>query len=49
LVRQKWLEEQGWVFLRLTNEDVLSDVEAVAIAIARHLGVEIRKPKRTPK
>ena len=38
--RQKQLEASGWTVLRFTNEVVLSDVEAVAIAIARFLGLE---------
>ena len=38
-VRQAFLESEGWQVLRFTNEDVLSDVEAVAISIARQIGV----------
>lgn len=38
--RQEYLERRGWTVLRFINEDVLSDVEAVAIAIVRHLGLE---------
>ena len=38
--RQAFLEQQGWRVLRFTNEDVLDNVEAVAIAIARRLGLE---------
>ncbi len=38
--RQQRLEQSGWKVLRFTNEDVLDDVEAVAIAIARHLNRE---------
>ena len=38
-VRQAFLESEGWQVLRFSNEDVLSDVEAVAISIARQIGV----------
>ena len=38
-VRQAYLESEGWQVLRFSNEDVLSDVEAVAISIARQIGV----------
>ena len=38
--RQAFLENEGWRVLRFTNEDVLDDVEAVAIAIVRQLGLE---------
>ena len=38
-VRQAFLESQGWQVLRFSNEDVLLDVEAVAISIARQIGV----------
>jgi very-short-patch-repair endonuclease len=34
LTRQQKLEAQGWRVIRFSNEDVLADVEAVAIAIA---------------
>jgi very-short-patch-repair endonuclease len=40
LIRQKRLEALGWRVLRFRNEDVLEDVESVAIAIARFLGLE---------
>ncbi|MEO2026978.1 MAG: DUF559 domain-containing protein [Fuerstiella sp.] len=47
--RQKRIESEGWDVIRFSNEDVLGDVEAVAIAIARHLKLEPvfrgRKPK----
>ena len=33
-VRQAFLESQGWQVLRFSNEDVLLDVEALAISIA---------------
>jgi adenine-specific DNA-methyltransferase len=35
--RQQRLEQSGWKVLRFSNEEVLDDVEAIAIAIARHL------------
>ncbi len=38
--RQQWIETQGWSVLRFANEDVLSEVEAVAIAIAKYLGLK---------
>ncbi|MHB0959581.1 MAG: DUF559 domain-containing protein [Pirellulaceae bacterium] len=34
-------ERAGWNVLRFSNEDVLADVEAVAMAIARHLNREM--------
>ena len=49
LSRQQFLEREGWQVLRFSNDDVLEDVEAVAIAIARHVGVELtfrRRPAR---
>ena len=39
--RQQRLEKAGWHVLRFSNEDVLADVEAVAMAIARHLNREM--------
>ena len=38
--RQKYLEGRGGRVLRYANEDVLDDVEAVAIAIAKKLGLK---------
>lgn len=46
--RQAYLEDAGWRVLRFTNEDVLDDVEAVAIGIARELGVEATFRGRRP-
>ena len=37
--RQQFIEECGFRVLRFTNEDVLSDVEAVLIAIERLSGL----------
>ena len=38
--RQEKIEAEGWKVIRFSNEDVLDDVEAVAIVIARHLELE---------
>ena len=38
--RQQYLEEQGWRVLRFSNEEVIEDVEAVAIAIAKSMGLK---------
>jgi len=38
--RQQKIESQGWQVFRVTTEDVLEDVEAVAIGIARFLSLE---------
>jgi adenine-specific DNA-methyltransferase len=38
--RQRRLEQSGWKVLQFSNEDVLDDVQAVAVAIARHLNRE---------
>ena len=46
--RQRHLESEGWQVYRFSNEDVLGDVEAVAIAIARHLGMEPEFRGRKP-
>ena len=40
LSRQKKIESEGWSVIRFSNEDILDDVEAVAIAIAQSLGLE---------
>ena len=37
--RQRYIESQGWKVIRFHNEDVLADVEAVAMAIARKVGL----------
>ncbi len=39
-LRQKYIEEQGWRVLRYSNEEINADVEAVAISIARAMGME---------
>ena len=44
--RQEFLENQGWSVIRFSNEEVLDDVEAVAIAIAKQLGLEPEFGKR---
>ena len=46
LARQRYLEQQGWRVLRFTNEEVLADVEAVAISLAKQLGLEFRFGER---
>lgn len=38
--RQEYLENEGWRVIRFANEDVLEDIEAVAVSIARQLGFE---------
>ena len=47
--RQEKIEAKGWDVIRFSNEDVLGDVEAVAIAIARRLGLEPEFRKRRPR
>lgn len=37
--RQKHLEAAGWRVMRIRNEDVLEDVESVAVGIRRFLGL----------
>lgn len=45
--RQRYLESLGWKVIRFRNEDVLHDVENVAISIAKQMGVEpVFKGKR---
>ena len=39
--RQEFLENQGWRVIRFSNEDVLLDVDAVAISLARQLEVDL--------
>ena len=46
LARQKFLEDQGWSVIRFSNEDVLKDVEAVAISIAEQLGLDLSHGRR---
>ncbi len=46
--RQSYLEGQGWRVLRYANEDVLEDIEAVAISIAKQLGLKPEFRKRKP-
>jgi very-short-patch-repair endonuclease len=40
VARQRFLEDQGWSVIRVSNEDVLKDVQAVAISIAKRLGLD---------
>ena len=37
--REKDLRRKGWDVIRFSNDEVLDDVEAVAIAIAKQLGL----------
>ena len=46
--RQRKIEAEGWTVIRFSNEDILGDVEAVAIAIARHLETEPEFRGRKP-
>lgn len=46
--RQEHLEDQGWFVVRFANEDILDDVEAVAVAIATRLGLTAEFGKRKP-
>ena len=46
--RQRKIEAEGWDVIRFSNEDVLADVEAVAIAITKHLGLEPEFRGRKP-
>jgi very-short-patch-repair endonuclease len=39
--RQRYLEARGWQVIRFTNDEVLDDVHAVAVSIARQLGIEL--------
>ena len=49
VTRQQTLEAAGWRVIRFTNEDVLENVDNVAIGIARMLGKdpELRHSHRT--
>ena len=40
LQREAFLRQEGWDVFRVTAEDVEDDPEAVAVGIARHLGLE---------
>ena len=48
LARQQYLENQGWSVMRFANEDVLDDVEDIAVSIANRLGLKARYGKRRP-
>ena len=48
LSRQRYLEDQGWSVMRFPNEDVLDDVEAVAISIAKQSALNVEFGKRKP-
>jgi very-short-patch-repair endonuclease len=47
--RQEKIEAKGWEVIRFSNEEVLGDIESVAIAIARHLGLPAEFRGRRPK
>ncbi len=40
-VRERWMKDQGYRVIRVTNWDVNEDLEAVARFIAREAGVDI--------
>ncbi len=44
--RQRFLELQGWKVIRFLNEDVLNDVEAVAVSLSNTLGVKAEFQRR---
>lgn len=44
--RQKYLEECGWKVFRFLNADILEDVEAVGVSIARKMGLQYQYTKR---
>ena len=46
-VRQQYLEKRGWRVIRFSNEEVLEDVDAVSIAIARLLDQEYEFKRRS--
>jgi len=47
LDRESWLRGKGWDTIRFSNDDVIANPEMVAIAIARHLGLEYGFTKRS--
>lgn len=44
--RQKLIERAGWDVIRFTAKDVEADAEAVARAIAKHIGIEFSFDRR---
>ena len=40
LSRQEWIEGDGWEVIRFTDMEVEENAEAVARAIAKHVGIE---------
>lgn len=38
---QRYLEQHGWRVIRFMNDEVLDDVHAVAVSLARQLGLEL--------
>ena len=49
LQRQQYISNQGWSVVRFTNEDVLTDLDSVLIAISENAGVAFSFRKRTDK
>jgi adenine-specific DNA-methyltransferase len=47
--RTQYLQKLGWQVVRFGNEDVIADVEAVAIAIAKTIGLTPEIARRVPK
>jgi very-short-patch-repair endonuclease len=47
LDRESWLRGRGWDTIRFSNDNVNADPELVAIAIARHLGLDYAFTKRS--
>ncbi|WP_315852985.1 endonuclease domain-containing protein [Candidatus Laterigemmans baculatus] len=47
--RQTFIERQGWTVIRFANEDILEDVDRVAVAICRRLGLEPTFRGRKPR
>lgn len=47
--RQRYLEDLGWQVIRFTNEDVLEDVEAVSLSIARQMKLDFEFHREKPK
>ncbi|MEZ6090703.1 MAG: DUF559 domain-containing protein [Pirellulaceae bacterium] len=48
MTREKHLRSLGWDVIRFRNEDVIADVEAVTIAMAKHLKIELTYKGKKP-
>ena len=46
-IRQRKIEADGWTVIRFSNEDIIQDVDVVARAIARRLGMESKFLRRS--